>query len=546
MRYLGQHPIAKLDRQRSQVRRRVYAAKQRTFKKPSIRAILAAAAAGRELGAGTGPGPTIDFGEWVPPAIPTERELLLRIFPPSPQRKPGRRKRIRLKQIERARALSGWQCSEQDEQNPDMKVEHDKTTQEGLPMTTQARDSTYNALPGPAAALYRQFGACPAPWLDADGLAVLTDLDVPAAELLADTLVDVGLLDSVDGEYALGPEGHLHARLMADECDIDESGPTSEGLDRFFAYLNDAAAAAERLITPSHRPLWENRTTEEPGTTAPFPLEEVPVLDWLEQRLPTYLAVLRFALLDRRYPLVVDLAYRLWPLWLRRRHPEERYEALLLGLAAATSMGHDGAVGQMLTTLAGAVRGPQPTEAYELNRRAIAHYQETGDTLGLAQAMNGLGKSLLDAGHLPQAAALFRDAEQLRTGLGYVRGTALSRQGRGRVALAQKDAASAADLLVSAHQMLLGEGDHYDAALTLVYHAEALAALGDLDSALGELDVATAALEQASSVYGQATAWEAKARILADAGRDEQSQAAQTRALVLQGLSREPRFTHAV
>jgi tetratricopeptide (TPR) repeat protein len=481
----------------------------------------------------------------VPPEIPTERELLLRIFPPPPSRQPSRRKRIRLKQIERARALSGWQPPDQHEQNPDQKVEPDDTSKEEPSMSTQPRDSTYNSLSGPAAALYRQLGACPAPGLDADGLAVLTDLDAPAAELLADALVDVGLLEVADGEYALGPDGHLHARLMADECDLDESGPTGDGLDRFFAYLNDAAAAAERLITPSHRPLWGHRAAEEPQSTAPFLLEEVPALDWLEQRLPTYLAVMRFALLDRRYPLVVDLAYGLWPLWRRRRHPDERYEALLLGLASATAMGHDGAIGQMLTTLAGAVRGTQPTEAYELNRRAIAHYQETGDTLGLAQAMNGLGKSLLDSGHLTQAAALFRDAEQLRSGLGYVRGTALSRQGRGRVALAQRDAASAAELLVSAHQMLLGEGNHYDAALTLVYHAEALAALGDLDSALGELDVATAALEQASSVYGQATAWEAKARILTDAGRDEHAQAARTRALVLQGLCQEPRFAHA-
>jgi hypothetical protein len=47
MHYPGHHPIAMLDRQRSQVRRGVYAAEQRAFKTPSIREILAAAAAGR-------------------------------------------------------------------------------------------------------------------------------------------------------------------------------------------------------------------------------------------------------------------------------------------------------------------------------------------------------------------------------------------------------------------------------------------------------------------------------------------------------------------
>ena len=68
--------------------------------------------------------------------------------------------------------------------------------------------------------------------------------------------------------------------------------------------------------------------------------------------------------------------------------------------------------------------------------------------------------------------------------------------------------------------------DTYDAALTLAYHAEALAGLGALDGALTELDTASAALDRASSAYGQAVAWEIRARVLAEAGRGEEADAA--------------------
>lgn len=405
---------------------------------------------------------------------------------------------------------------------------------ENVIMSVSARDGAYAELDRPAAGLYCLLGACPAPWIDAPGLAALTDLPAPDAERLARSLVEDGLLGVVEDGFALDEDGHLHARITADEWDGEGRGVDASGLDRYFAFLNDAAGAAERLITPSHRPLWEPRPTEQETPPAPpFELEEVAALDWLEARLPVYLAVIRFALLDQRYPLAVDLAHRLWPLWLRRRHPEERYEALLLGLAAATAMQHSGATGQMLTTLAGAVRGQRPIEAYELNRRAVELYQDNGDTLGLAQAMNGMAKSLLSAGHLRQAAAYFADAEQLRAGLGYTRGAALSRQGRGRVALAQGDAAPAAELLADAHSTLLGVGDYYDAALTLAHHGEALAALGDLDGALTDLDAAATTLVQASSLYGQGVVCQIRARILEQAGRGEQAQLAYAHAQTL-------------
>lgn len=409
-------------------------------------------------------------------------------------------------------------------------------------MTPSERDTAYDKLPGPAAALYRQLGVCPMYWFDADFLAVLTEVEAEVGVRLAETLIDAGLLRAGDGGFGFSVDGHLHARFKAEACEDHEGESNSAGVDRLLTFLIDAATAAEQLITPSHRPLWGREAPSEVGAEPPFPLDEASALDWLELRLGVYMDAVRFAFADKRYALACELPHRLWPLWLRRRHPAQRIEAVTIGFAAATLLQNDNAVGQMLTTLAGAVRSTNPVAACDYNRRAVLHYQQVDDMMGLAQALNGLGKSALSAGQLDQADQHFGDAEQLRSGLGYIRGSALSRQGRGLVALARRDAETAADLLLSAHQMLLGCGDGYDAALTLAHHAEALADTGEFDAALLELETASVALAQATSSYGQAATWEAKARVLTAAGRAAEAEAARAKGTELRALTSEPKL----
>src|SRR5207302_863336 len=79
--------------------------------------------------------------------------------------------------------------------------------QRATAMTTRERDAAYEALPAPAAALYRQLGACSISWFDTDMLAVLIDLDAPAAERLTRHLLERGLLLRAGYGFALGPHG---------------------------------------------------------------------------------------------------------------------------------------------------------------------------------------------------------------------------------------------------------------------------------------------------------------------------------------------------
>lgn len=394
--------------------------------------------------------------------------------------------------------------------------------------TIDELDQGYARLPGPAAALYRLIGATPVTWFDSDALAVLTGLPAPASDQLAELLVGAGMLAALDGGIAPCPAARVHARVLSEESHEQEIN--AESIDRLYTYYTDAAAAAEALITPSHRPIGERQPASD---RAPFPPVEPAVLNWLEHRLPSYMNILRAAFAEQRYGLVVELAHRLWPLWLRRRQPVERREALTLGLAAAYLSRSDAAIAQMLTALAGAVRGTDPWLAYDHDRRAAGIFSEIGDSLGFAQALNGIGKTFSSIGDLPRAEVYLRDAEQLRTDAGYMRGAALSRQGRGMIAFLRGEVSRAADLLDSAYRDLLAEGDHYDAALSLAHHARAMAELGDLTGALRELDTAADILRTASSAYGEASVWQIRALILDEHGSTEQAQQAHERATVL-------------
>lgn len=389
-------------------------------------------------------------------------------------------------------------------------------------MNRSALDEAYIHLPADAAALYRKLGVCPLEWIDRLALAALLNQPAPAAEPLAATLAGLGLVESTERGYALTYAQRLHARSRADESAFgqpDLAEPVAdEGLGRVFNYFLGAAAAAERLITPWHVELWPYRQewVEQP---APFDLSECSALNWLTAQLPNYMAIIRHASLDGRHALVCELAHRLWPLWWRRNNQQERYEAQVLGLASATALHDDDAYGQMLTSLAGTVRAARPQEAHDYNLRAVAHYRETGDSLGLAQALNAVAKDLLAAGDLDRAEAEFRQAQQLRTTIGYERGAALSQQGLGLVALARGAASTAAVHLVAAYQTLLATGDTYDAAVTQAHHARAIAAGGAIDQALVELGEAHAALKAATSESGAAMVLGIRGDVLFDAGR---------------------------
>lgn len=511
-------PTSRLERQHARAHRSASAPLERDYVPPSTDQILAIARAQRRMRPVSpldqAPSLAHPLPFTVTGLLPPERELFLRVFAGTTafsRRKAVRAWRHKLRATRgHARAAAG---------RPDTISLREQPTA----MTAGERDAAYEALPAPAATLYRQLGACPIGWFDTDMLAVLIDLDAPAAERLVRHLLERGLLERVGDGFALGAHGHLHARMKAEASESEQRDLDTAGLDRLLSFLRDAAGTAARLIAPGRPLLWERDEPRAPGAAPMFLLDEQAALEWVDARTGVYLDAVRFAFINQRYALVCDLVHWLWPLWLRRRRTGQLTEALTLALAAAQLTHSERATATMLIALADAARAVNRVAAYGYGRRAVAHCEHAEDTVGLAAALGSLGLTLIDTGQIDQADGCFRDAEALHATLGQARGVALARRGRGLIALERGDTEAAVELLDDAHRAVAQAGDRHEAALTLALHARALAADGDVRHALLELDLAAGVLREMRATHGEAAVLSIRADVLAQAGLETQA-----------------------
>src|SRR5581483_8424521 len=244
-----------------------------------------------------------------------------------------------------------------------------------------------------------------------------------------DALVDASLLEELTDRYRFHDLVRVHA---ADCARREEPEPErAAALTRIIDFYLHTATRIESALTPSHRLLERDYQFTTPVVLA-FP-DETTSLDWLDAQRPNLMAVLRYGAVNHRYGHTWRLAYAMWPLFLRRRYPDERLEAQTLALQAARAEGHRIAEGNLLTSLAGTLAtAGRLREAAEYHHQALTVYEQLGDQRGLAQACNGLAKIHLELGELPEARHLFERARQLRAAIGYGRGVYLSHQGLGR------------------------------------------------------------------------------------------------------------------
>jgi tetratricopeptide (TPR) repeat protein len=226
------------------------------------------------------------------------------------------------------------------------------------------------------------------------------------------------------------------------------------------------------------------------------------------------MAILRYCAEQQLHRTTWQLADAMWPLFLRRRHAEDRLEAQLLALTAARADGNARAEGNILTSLAGTLAtAGRLEESADYNRQAFDFYERTGDKRGLAQACNGLAKTYLELDRPEQAEPLFLRALELRTEIGYRRGVFLSYQGLGRVAAALGRHDDAARRLRRAYRGLAALGDRDDATWSLALWARQNAELGHAGRALRQLDRARRAMIAAGSAFGEAGVHEIAAQI---------------------------------
>ncbi|ATL29210.1 tetratricopeptide repeat protein [Streptomyces formicae] len=384
---------------------------------------------------------------------------------------------------------------------------------DGEAVMRTALDMSYDLLPPEAATLYRRMGLLPTdrydrylltaiahapggggggagtgadaaperptpdagePHDDADtaGGAAPTSVDLPISALIEAHLLE----ETGPGTYRFHDLVRPHARRVGEA--EESSAQRADTVRRYVEWCLVTAAAAERILTPSH-PL--------PGHDAdvtgvmPTPLGgSDEALAWLGAHRDGLMGAVRHCFRAGMYTScwrLVDLA---WPLFLRLRPTALWIEAHRMGLDSARRSGSRQGEGRMLTSGAIGLRyAGQYEEAADWYRQALENATADGDVRQQAQAINGLGHLSLLTRRLGDARAHFEHALRLRESIGYARGAALTRTRLGETALAAGLLGPAAAHLRRAHAELTALGEGYEAARALALLGHVLAEEGD-------------------------------------------------------------------
>ncbi|MDT0445840.1 tetratricopeptide repeat protein [Streptomyces johnsoniae] len=360
-------------------------------------------------------------------------------------------------------------------------VEGDRTMQTVL-------DESYAALAPDAADAYRRLGLLPIAVFDASLAGAALGSDEHEADRLLQLLLDVNLLEAVDGSrYRFHDLVRTHAVQWGRQ---EADAAREETVGRFLDWCLAGATAAEETLTPSHRTLGPRTYRHPPAPPFSLP-DEGTAMAWLEIHRETLAAALRYAADAGWDDTVWQLTDALWPLFQRLRLYEFWADAHRRGLAAARRVGNRPAEARMLTSGGIGLRSAGRWEdAVEWFRQALDLARETSDRRDEAQALNGLGSSLKGAGRRAEAERCFTEALTLREEIGYRRGAALSRVRLGELALEAGDFARAVTFLRRACADLDAENDTYDGTRAGALLGFALVQQGDEREGLGRLHTA--------------------------------------------------------
>ncbi|MFE2722412.1 ATP-binding protein [Kitasatospora sp. NPDC059327] len=364
-------------------------------------------------------------------------------------------------------------------------------------------DASFEVLEADAARLYRLLGLLPFPVLTPDVVRVAGGVSAAEADRLLDGLIDVHLLEEVNGGFRFHDLVKLHARACAETVRLAPEGLAAAGrvLDWYLA----SATAAEALVTPTHRTLRRDYGSGPVAGAREFG-DEAEALGWLDDETARLAAALRWAAATDRPALVWQLADAMWPLFLRLRPARLWVEAHRLGLAAARTAGHRDGELRMLTSGGNGLRNAgEDAEAAEWFAEALVAARAAADRLGQADALYGLSQTHRTAGRLAEAADCLHEAVGLREAEGYPRGAALARLALGDVLLASGRAARAVEVITAAHRELTELRAPYEAARALAFLGQAHTALGAYGSAERCYTLALAEFRS-----GRARRWEAR------------------------------------
>ncbi|WP_246113555.1 hypothetical protein [Streptomyces montanus] len=359
----------------------------------------------------------------------------------------------------------------------------------------QALDQSYWSLPRstPAPVVYRRMASVFTVDFDVPLTAAVCSLPCAEAETVLEQLHERNLIELHQESAFRGRVYRFHdtARAHArDRATVEATfGEAEEILQRALDFYLTTASAAEKILTPTHRPLRRDYVYP-PAELMVFAGEDAG-LAWLYAQRDNLLHAVRAAVaagLDRS---TWQLTHAIWPL-LRSSHDYELCsESHELGLQAARRCGDREAEVEMLSTWGVGLRGAGKFEAAAETFAAVLRLaREEQDRRAEAQALHELGSVNLHGGHPAEAEGFLLQARQQRIELGrtsesetdrltYTRAVAITIVCLGHAQLELHRPAEAIETLSAARTTLLEIQDSFDAARALAWLARAHAAGGD-------------------------------------------------------------------
>lgn len=398
----------------------------------------------------------------------------------------------------------------------------------------QALDQSYWALPRstPAPAVYRRMASVFTVDFDVPLTAAACNLTCAEAATVLEQLHERNLIElhlesaSRGRVYRFHDNARAHARALA--ARDATLGEPEELLQRSLDFYLTNASAAEKILTPTHRPLRRDKVYP-PAEPIVF-ADDATALAWLYAQRDNLLHAVRAAAaagLDRS---TWQLAHAIWPL-LRSSHDYELWtESHELGLQAARRCGDREAEVEMLSTWGVGLRGAGNFEAAAQTFAAVLQLaREEHDRRAEAQALHELGSVNLHDGHPAEAEAFLLQARQQRIELGYAsesetdqltytRAVAITNVCLGQAQLELHRPAEAIETLRAARTTLLDIQDAFDAARALAWLARAHAAGGASGEGEQEGRRAVAECEAAGSQRWRAHSRELLGHTLRDGG----------------------------
>lgn len=371
---------------------------------------------------------------------------------------------------------------------------------EDVSMTASLNES-YNALPEPAARLYRRLGLHPGAEF---GMAVAETVAATAPRV-ADvsgqlaTLVEAHLLTVVPPDrYRFHDLIQQHA---TDRADTDETAAQREEtvrrvIDGYLATAN----SADRVVYPQRR---------RPPTEYIYPPAQVPefatpdaALAWLNGERVNLLAAQRLAARNGLHEANWQLAEAMWALFAYLRYPQDWISCHELGIDGARASRHQLAEARLRNGLGVALlHAGCHDEALSAFDAALTVRRDIGDRRGEGLALHNKGLVHRATGDLQRAQEALRDALALHQEAGSPRDVARDRSALGEIESLHGRHTEALAHLTAAREILAGTGDRRNESLVEQRLGEAHIRAGDPAAAHAHLTAALHLLDELGGVH---------------------------------------------